>query len=924
VVIVDRKEPSVHTRRLFQASIATFVAIALLSACGGSHGAGQSTLPPLPNAKVHAAAAALAAGTDVVAIDSGGAASGSFAADADFIASGTWTYKSTSTIDTSGVSNPAPQAVYQTEREGSTISYSIPGLTAGTAYTVRLSFAELWWTAAGQRVFNVSINNTKVLSNFDTFATAGARNKAVTESFTATANSAGTIAIAFNAVTNYAAINAIEIVAGSSTPTPTPTPTATATPTAGPGMTIAIDSGGAAAGTFSADKDFSGGATWTSSTTSAISTAGVTDPAPQAVYQSQRVGATVLYTIPGLTAGAPSTVRLHFAEIYWTAAGQRVFNISINGTRVVSNFDIVAVTGARYKAVVESFTVAASSTGTIAIALTAVTNNAAINGIEIIAGSGSATPTPIPTPTATSTAGFNDYTTFGYDNGRDVFNPNTTAITPASIAKLHVAWQAAMGDYNTQTQPILATEIPGHAGVLFVGGGSGGVYAYDALKGTQLWKRSTGQMVYTACGSTSYFGIGGTAAYDPGTRSLYIVGNKNASTDAYASNQLFRLDATSGNILGQVNFSAAQVGNPEQNFSHTAVTLNNGIAYVGTGSTCDISSWRGSVVAVNVPSMTVASRFFTLWDPQNTRGAGAQPWSGGGVWGWGGVSLDPAGNVLTGVGNGDNGISNGKIAPPFVSIPAEYDGYAETLLELSASLSSVVANNHPIPTSTYSRTVNDLDVQGTALVFRPNGTGCGTMVALQGKSGEFNLYNESSIASGPAAQYQLSPTNSDDAYLGDPAFSPASGLIYAPVASSTSPTLIPAGLIAIDPGCGHPSVTWHAAFGSDSSSTGTPRSVPAASAGGVVFAGSVNGSGGRVWAIDASTGSVLDGGNPVLQTSGNLRVPATIDGDWVFVLDDNGNIYGLTTDPSYPAIQTKYRAPDARSRKPSGWLKHRL
>jgi kynureninase len=87
-----------------------------------------------------------------------------------------------------------------------------------------------------------------------------------------------------------------------------------------------------------------------------------------------------------------------------------------------------------------------------------------------------------------------------------------------------------------------------------------------------------------------YLGIGGTAAYDPASRSLYVVGNKNASTDAYAANELFRLNGASGTILGQVNFAAAQVGSPEQNFTHTAVTLNNGVAYVGTGSTCDISA----------------------------------------------------------------------------------------------------------------------------------------------------------------------------------------------------------------------------------------------------------------------------------------------------------------------------------------------
>jgi hypothetical protein len=45
---------------------------------------------------------------------------------------------------------------------------------------------------------------------------------------------------------------------------------------------MAIDAGGAAAGSFAADEDFSGGAA--RSTTAAINTSGVSNPAPQAVY----------------------------------------------------------------------------------------------------------------------------------------------------------------------------------------------------------------------------------------------------------------------------------------------------------------------------------------------------------------------------------------------------------------------------------------------------------------------------------------------------------------------------------------------------------------------------------------------------------------------------------------------------------------
>jgi hypothetical protein len=51
-------------------------------------------------------------------------------------------------------------------------------------------------------------------------------------------------------------------------------------------------------------------------------------------------------------------------------------------------------------------------------------------------------------------------------------------------------------------------------------------------------------------------------------------------------------------------------------------------------------------------------------------------------------------------------------------------------------------------------------------------------------------------------------------------------------------------------------------------------------------------------------------------------MPVTIDGKWVFVLDNNGNLYAYTTDSSYPAIQAKYRAPTALQRMSWQEAKH--
>jgi hypothetical protein len=146
-------------------------------------------------------------------------------------------------------------------------------------------------------------------------------------------------------------------------------------------LVLAISAGGPASGSFVADTDFSGG-TVSAGTKAAISTSGVTNPPPQSVLQHGRYG-NLTYTIPKLTAGASYVVRLDFVEYVFNTAGSRVFNVAINGTKVLSNFDIWSAAGGENIALAKLFTVSASSTGTISISFTSVVNNALINGIEI-------------------------------------------------------------------------------------------------------------------------------------------------------------------------------------------------------------------------------------------------------------------------------------------------------------------------------------------------------------------------------------------------------------------------------------------------------------------------------------------------------------------------------------------------------------
>jgi hypothetical protein len=165
---------------------------------------------------------------------------------------------------------------------------------------------------------------------------------------------------------------------------------ATATTQAASGSEfVAIAAGGPAESnsgggdySFVADEDFSGGGDNAVTTATITLTQPGTNAAPMAVYQHARAGIST-YTIPGLTAGSQHTVLLHFAETYFTAAGQRVFNVAINGTSVLSNFDIYANVG-KNAALVEQFTATANSSGQIVIAFTNGTaDQPVVSGIEI-------------------------------------------------------------------------------------------------------------------------------------------------------------------------------------------------------------------------------------------------------------------------------------------------------------------------------------------------------------------------------------------------------------------------------------------------------------------------------------------------------------------------------------------------------------
>ena len=77
------------------------------------------------------------------------------------------------------------------------------------------------------------------------------------------------------------------------------------------------------------------------------------------------------------------TLKLHFADLAHNQAGQRVFDVSVNGVLSLPNFDIVAAGGGQ-QAVVETFDNLAVTNGRITVNLNASVDFPALNAIEIV------------------------------------------------------------------------------------------------------------------------------------------------------------------------------------------------------------------------------------------------------------------------------------------------------------------------------------------------------------------------------------------------------------------------------------------------------------------------------------------------------------------------------------------------------------
>jgi outer membrane protein assembly factor BamB len=299
----------------------------------------------------------------------------------------------------------------------------------------------------------------------------------------------------------------------------------------------------------------------------------------------------------------------------------------------------------------------------------------------------------------------------------------------------------------------------------------------------------------------------------------------------------------------QPGWPVLAVWHPTQDHVYGGLTMSNGTIYVTSASHCDAAPYHGAVVAINVASHSAVNYFL----PSGLL-------SGGGIWGPGGVSIDPAnGHVFTATGN--------AIGTP------ENHLYSEALVELTPSL-GVVNLFSPQPVG------GDNDFGATPILFQP--TGCPSLLAAaKRKSGQLVIAREGAER---RTGYQIQIASGQDwQFNGIPAWDPQTQMLY--IGNSSDSSAYEHGMVALQ---AHPNCSLTPAWQDEVGPNLTSVSPPTV-AGGLVYYG--DGPGNTEYAFNAATGAQLwnsedtiDGGlyaAPMVANS-ELVVPAWDDNLYAF------------------------------------------
>jgi outer membrane protein assembly factor BamB len=404
------------------------------------------------------------------------------------------------------------------------------------------------------------------------------------------------------------------------------------------------------------------------------------------------------------------------------------------------------------------------------------------------------------------------WTSYGFDN--QLTNAITSkSLTPRTVPGLRLGWSTQL-DGAVYASP-LAASVDGRRTV-FAATEAGSVYAVAATDGQILWQQSLGLVQTRECGQ---WGITSTGAIDLARHLLYEIS---------ADGLLHAFDLSTGNEAP--GFPVALITNDQYEYVWGGLRIADNHLYVVNASYCDVGPPGGPIpegrmfsVPLDEPGAPV------IWDPvpgDNNLG---------GMWGWGGVSIDPDnGTVFTGVGNS-------YVFSDGCNCVVDNAGYGDSIVALSPDLSTVLDSNNPMlipPTG-------DLDFGAAPLLFHPQA--CPPLAAMNNKDGAMYVWDRTQLSKGAIVRIPLG--DSIAAFVGAPSWSESNQTIYVGESLIEKDGVTGNGVTAwhVDKGCGFRPL-WKALTGQGNQAT--PLVV-----GNVVFDG--GGKTGGFYAFNGVKGSPL-------------------------------------------------------------------
>ncbi|MDQ6696379.1 MAG: PQQ-binding-like beta-propeller repeat protein [Actinomycetota bacterium] len=328
-----------------------------------------------------------------------------------------------------------------------------------------------------------------------------------------------------------------------------------------------------------------------------------------------------------------------------------------------------------------------------------------------------------------------DWATWGFGGERQSFNPWEETIGSSNVSRLRQQWSVDLGAY-INASPIEATgvEVGRQAiDVVYVGTEHGVLFAIST-GGKILWHRELGRR-FADCPDTpdKIYGVSGSAVFDRASNRVYAAGG---------DGRVYALDAGTGAVVP--GWPVRITADPAHEFVYGALTLSGRNLYVGVASRCDVQPYHGRLVRIDAETRRTNAFYVS--------GSAHGP-DGGGIWGWGGASVDPDdGNVYVATGN--------TIAEP------QNLFYGDHVVQLDAVL-HVLASHSP------ATGIEDDDFGSTPTLFQK--PGCPAQLVTEQKNGSLYLYDRDAIASGYRQKLTLL---SGGSLIGVAAYSPDTEMVY--------------------------------------------------------------------------------------------------------------------------------------------------